>query len=335
MTAPPPAIAELLARWGIGGEPELASPARGSNNETLLVTAGEQRWVLRISQNLSAGQVRAEHRLLARLHRATLPFALPQPVPAASGDTVVETEAGPATLCHRIAGVRPDPQSPAALERLGTALGVLGRAMRDLPFGDAPQDWRPGPLATLPAGVGLAELVGELRLAGVGAEQAELLLASGERARAWHHDARSRLAVQVVHGDLGASNVLVDEESGQVTGVLDFEIAGADFRIQDFVAALLLTGAVEGPNWPARTAALCRGAFSAERPAPAEIEAVSELLICRSVGSAIWRAGRWRRGLAGLDDVIARLHELAATVALVAVAGDQLRALLAGEGQER
>jgi homoserine kinase type II len=328
-------MAELLACWGIGGELELATPARGSNNRTVLVSRGGQRWVLRISQNLSAGQVLAEHRLLARLRLAGLPFALPEPVPTVTGDTVVETADGPATLCHRIAGVRPDVTAAPTLERLGTAVGVLSAAMRDLPFADAPQDWRGGPLAALPADVSLDELVAELRLAGVTAEQAELLRTSAERAHAWHDNASRRLDVQVVHGDVGPSNVLVDEESGEVTGVLDFEIAGPDFRVQDVVAALLLSGALDGPGWPARAAAFTRGVAGALRPDPAEIHAVPELLISRSVGSATWRAGRWRRGLASVDDVTDRLRELEATLAFVACAGDDLRTLLAREGKGR
>jgi homoserine kinase type II len=332
MTAVRASAAELLAVWGVPADADLASPAHGYNNQTLVVTQRDRRWVLRISQNLSVAQVQAEHRLLARLRPGGLPFAVPEPVPTLAGGTVAETAAGPATLCRWIAGVRPDLEGRRALERFGAGVGVLSEAMRLLPLDDAPQDWRAGPLATLPVGVELAELVAELRLAGVGTEQAGLLAASAERARAWQQDAAGRLAIQVVHGDLGASNVLVDEESGQVTGVLDFEIAGADFRVQDLVAALLLSGALRGPDWHARAAALIRGIVSVLRLGEAEIQAVPELLICRSVGSAIWRAARWRRGLAGIDDVIDRLRELAATVAFVAASGEQLRALLTGEG---
>jgi hypothetical protein len=79
---------DLLAPWGLSGV--TVTPAEhGTNNGTYL--AGD-RWVLRITQNLSLAQVRAEHRLLRRLGQAGLPFAVPVPVPAASGDTVVPTE---------------------------------------------------------------------------------------------------------------------------------------------------------------------------------------------------------------------------------------------------
>jgi hypothetical protein len=54
---------KLLARWGIPADAAVALTEHGTNNRTLQVTAGDRRWSLRISQNLTPPQVRAEHRL--------------------------------------------------------------------------------------------------------------------------------------------------------------------------------------------------------------------------------------------------------------------------------
>jgi hypothetical protein len=83
-------VAKLLARWGIPAGAAVALAERGTNNRTLQVTA-DRRWCLRISQNLTRAQVHAEHRLLARLARAGLPFAVPAPVPLPDGRTVADT----------------------------------------------------------------------------------------------------------------------------------------------------------------------------------------------------------------------------------------------------
>ena len=96
----------LLARWGIPAEAELARAERGSNNQTFAVAHGGVRCVLRISQNLSAAQARAEHRLLGRVRAAGLPFGVPEPVATLSGDTVAETPAGLAGREPRAAAVR-------------------------------------------------------------------------------------------------------------------------------------------------------------------------------------------------------------------------------------
>ncbi len=330
MTAVPDWAAGPLTLWGVRGDADLASPERGTNNQTLFVTQGDRRYVLRISQNLSAAQVRAEHRLLARLRQRGLPFAVPEPVPALTGDTVAQTAAGPATLCRWIPGIRPDLADEQALQRFGVAIGVLSDAMRLLPLDDAPQDWRAGPLSMLPDDIGIDGLCRELAIAGVSREHSVLLMqAALAVAMRWRAAASAgQLAIQIVHGDLGASNTLVEQSTGQVTGLLDFEIAGADFRVQDLVAGLLLSGALEGKDWQGRAEALIRGTASVLRLGDAELQAVPELLICRSVGSALWRACRWRRGQARLSEVIDRLHELDASVRWLADSGERLVALL-------
>lgn len=76
----------------------MALSGYGTNNHTLRVTAEVRRWSLRISQNLTSAQVQAEHRLLAQLAQAGLPFAVPAPVALPDGSTVVDTAGGPATL---------------------------------------------------------------------------------------------------------------------------------------------------------------------------------------------------------------------------------------------
>jgi homoserine kinase type II len=144
------APAGLLARWGIPADAELTRAERGSNNQTFAVAHGGGRWVLRISQNLSAAQARAEHRPLGRLRTAGLPFGVPEPVAALSGDTVAETPAGPATLCRWIPGVRPDLAADPALERFGRAIGLLSRALRPVAWSDAPQGRGGDPLRAHP-----------------------------------------------------------------------------------------------------------------------------------------------------------------------------------------
>src|SRR5947207_14442203 len=109
--------AGLLARWAIPADAELTRAERGSNNQTFSVAHRGRRWVLRISQNLSAAQARAEHRLLGQVRASGLPFGVPDPVPTLAGDTVAETPTGPATLCRWIPGRRPDLATEPALER--------------------------------------------------------------------------------------------------------------------------------------------------------------------------------------------------------------------------
>jgi homoserine kinase type II len=209
-----------------------------------------------------------------------------------NGDTLADAPAGPATLCPWIAGARPDLANELALERLGRAIGVLGEALRGVPAEDAPQDWRGDRLQVHPHVPDVQDLCLGLGAAGVSDRQVMLLRTAARRLAAWWPAAGGGLPVQVVHGDLGPSNVLVDERTGEVTALLDFEIAGADFRVQDLVAALLLSGALHGSQWLRRTAALVRGNIAIRCVNRNEIRVLPELLVCRSVGSVLWRSGR-------------------------------------------
>jgi len=319
----------LLARWGIPADAELARAERGCNNRTYAVAHRGRRWVLRISQNLSAAQARAEHRLLGQVRVAGLPFGVPEPVPTLAGDTVAETPAGPATLCRWIPGMRPDLATEPALERFGRAIGLLSRALRTVPWSDAPQDWRGDPLRAHPDAPEIAELARALHDTGLPAARVRRLEAAARRVLLRAPAAGEDLPVQVVHGDLGASNALVDERTGQMTGVLDFEMAGPDARVQDLLIGLLLSGALAGPGWARRAAALVRGHAAVLPLGQAEIRAVPDLLVLRCVGSVFWRAGRWRRGQATLSDVADRVAVLGAVEAWLAVHRGRLLTVLA------
>ena len=322
----------LLARWGIPADAELVRAERGCNNRTYAVAHHGHRWVLRISQNLSAAQARAEHRLLGTVSAAGLPFGVPDPVPTLAGDTVAETPAGPATLCRWIPGMRPDLAGEPALERFGRVIGLLSRALRTVPWSDAPQDWRGDPLRAHPDAPEIAELVWALRDVGLPRARVRRLEAAARHVFPRPPEVAGDLPAQVVHGDLGASNALVDERTGEVTGVLDFELAGPDARVQDLLVGLLLSGALAGPGWTRRTAALIRGHAAVLLLDQAEIRAVPDLLVVRCVGSVFWRAGRWRRGQASLSDVADRVAVLESVEAWLAVHRGRLLTLLAAAG---
>jgi homoserine kinase type II len=301
-------VAKLLARWGIPGDAAVALTERGTNNRTLQVTAGDRRWFLRISQNLTSAQVQAEHRLLARLARAGLPFAVPAPVPLQDGSTIVGTSGGPATLCEWIPGVQPDLSQEAALERFGRAVAELSDALAAVPPQDAPYDWQIAPLRAPPD---VAALARDLMAAGLDHARAAVLRDGADRAATAWEEIAGRLPSQVVHADLAAVNVLVSPDTGAVTGILDFETAGYWLRAIELAVALALSGAAKGPGWPRRAAAIARGGAWGDRLTSAELAALPDLIVTRAVGSMLWLADRCRHAQSTLPEVASRLDFLA------------------------
>ena len=305
--------AALLPSWGFPRNADVVLVGeQGVNNQTFLVRHRLQRYVLRVTGFLTVAEVRAEHRILRRLRRSELPFRVPEPVTAPDGRTVIETSAGPATLCRWLPGVRPGVGSELAFERLGRAVGVVDAALADVPIGAALREWRTDPRQVRPGDPPADVLFGELRSAGMGAEQFGVLTVAARRAGRWW-PGTDDLPAQVIHGDLTPANLLADPDTGEVTGLLDFELAGAGFRAQDVMAALYHSTALTTPDWPRRTAAFLRGCSTVTRLEPAEVTALPELLIAQSLGSVLWRAVRWRAGLARFGDVIARVDKLEAS----------------------
>ncbi|MET8001390.1 phosphotransferase enzyme family protein, partial [Nonomuraea glycinis] len=163
-------LPRLLAAWGFPPSTTIIRAEQGTNNQTFMLRQADLRFVLRVSQSLSAAQVGAEHRILRWLRQAGLPFQVPEPVATLSGDTVIETAAGPATVCRWIPGVRPDLTGQTALGRFGRAAGLLGEAMLGVPPDDELGDWRGNPL-THPAVPHVGALCRQLRAAGISAER--------------------------------------------------------------------------------------------------------------------------------------------------------------------
>lgn len=323
-------VTTLLSRWGIPADAAVTPTGYGTNNRTFGVSTGNRRWFLRISQNLTSAQVRAEHRLLAQLARAGLPFAVPAPVPLPDGSTVVDTPGGPATLSERIPGVRPDLRTEVALERFGRAAAELSDALTKVAPQDAPNEWQGGPQRLLPD---VVALTCDLTAAGLDPGQAETLRDGADRAMAAWEGIAGRLPTQVVHADLAASNVLVNPDTGAVTGVLDFEMAGCWIRAIELTVALALSGAARGPDWPRRAAAVARGGAWGDRLTAAELAALPDLILVRAMGSTLWRAERWRCGRSSLAEVADRLDVLAGTLRWRSAEGGELGHIVAAAGR--
>ncbi|MEV6964578.1 phosphotransferase [Hamadaea sp. NPDC051192] len=327
--ADPDLVRELLARWGVPADAAVTRTEHGTNNHTRRIVSGSRRWYLRVSPHRSADQVRAEHRLLARLAKAGLPFAVPTPVALPDGGTVVETDLGPAVLCESIPGVPPDLGQEPALERFGRAAADLSEALAGVAPQDTPHDWQGGPLEALPD---LSILARELVTAGLDIDQVGVLRNGADRALGAWSEIAGRLPNQVVHADLARSNVLVDPDTGAVTGILDFELTGYWIRAIELTVALALSGAADGPGWQRRAAALARGGAWGTRLTSAELAALPDLMLVRAVASTVWRAKRWQLGQSSLAEVADRLDVLAETLGWRSAEGGRLGDVVATAG---
>ena len=319
---------EQLAPWPITPT-RVAPTGSGVNNETYFVDATEGQFVLRVSLNTAdPRRVRFEHELLGRLVAQELPFQTPAPVKTRENDTlaVFESAAGPrlATLFFRIPGEPGSPTTALALSA-GRALGQLDTALArvDLPVREPISLGDVHPLVPDPLNA-----LDDLDL---GAERTRIV-GLFERVTAADAMLSATLPAQMVHGDFAFPNVLFDGKV--VTGLVDFEMAAPDVRAADLACAIYITIVRSAPTdrWPVLDA-LIAGYRRALPLDPTEAAAIPDLLLRRSAFGIVHWIGRWRAGLCGPDESLARVDR-SATLAewleahaprvVLAVAGEKL-----------
>lgn len=296
-----------LSAWGLPAPEHVRRPERGTNNLVWLI---DESYVLRVYLNLDVARIEAELRLLTALRaRGGLPFAVPEPIADLTGRTV-PTHDGPAVLFPYLAGRPGDRTNLSDIELAGEALGQLDIALAELPDKLAPVDWRVCLDGVHPAVPSVADLCVELDALLPNHDGVRCLREGAATVDADYLRLVGELPAQITHGDLATSNILIAAD-GQVSGVLDFEVTGVDIRVNDIVAGLAMAVDWGTGRQEAQRAAFERGYQHVIELESAELAAIPLLLHRRTLGSLIWRAGRWRLGLSDLDDVRDRLNVLA------------------------
>jgi homoserine kinase type II len=302
-----PDLNVLLDTWPLPEPRAIRQVDSGTNNLSYRVTTRTGEFLLRIYRHgAQRERIAYEHALLAALDQAQLPFAVPVPIAASSGETCVEVATG-----DRLAAVfpwLPGDHPRLDLESLETCAGAvaeLDRAMGDLDLG-APAGGMgllgdlhrvhpavPDPLAVadeLPLMPG--ERITITRLMEQAIVESDRLYARG-------------LPRQIVHRDLDPSNLFM--AGGVVTAVFDFEAARPDLRAFDLAISAMTF------STDATMRAAFVSAYTGVLPlGQAELQALPMLMVIYRAMSLISREGRRRDGHASQATVVARARSLLA-----------------------
>ena len=312
-------IDALLDGWRLPRPRTVATAVQGYQNTTLFVSCASGDYVLKMYSNVAElGHRRFEHELLARLALVELPFAVPRPVPDAEGDTLRSLDGRPAALFTRIEGEAVPKDGGAYVIPAAAALARLDTVMAELDqFGHRPPRFE-GDLGRVHPLVD--DIDGAVEDSGLDASQTTLLHRALDHASELSAPMYASLPRQVTHGDFAFGNTLVKD--GVVTGLVDFEHAGIDVRAMDLAAALY--------RFPAHEDSLgeCerfgRAYCAVLLLDVTEIAALPALLLVRSgVFVAHW-VGRYRAGLATIDEVRPRAARALFTAGWVEEHGAEL-----------
>ncbi|MER7243718.1 phosphotransferase [Kribbella sp. NPDC000426] len=283
----------LLRRWGLQGYDVRALTA-GTNNAGYYV--GDD-FVLRIHRNPVAPY---EHAVLRAL--GGLSFAVPVPVPADDGSTVVrgelQGEVVSASLSRRIPGEHPVRGDAVRARAAGAALAELDDVLGRLdPAGLPPGAMWDGDLTTIhPRVPSLGPLIDGIP-ADRRAEVARIL--TGIRPR-------KDLPRQIIHGDFAPTNVLMVGD--RVTAILDFETCGPGYRAMDLAVGSYFFGNFGQPT--AASEAFRRGYLSRYPLTDAELNALPDLELMREATSLVHWHGRYLDGLTTEQDIADRVERL-------------------------
>jgi Ser/Thr protein kinase RdoA (MazF antagonist) len=303
-------FSNLWTAWPVSGPWHISPLLGGTNNAVWRADAADgQSYVLRLSPDLTRiPRIRYEARLLQSLSDKDLPFRLPVPLRANSGDIIVlfEQERGTtalATLSHLLPGNLqdrpPERNDPLGASHAGLTLALLDDALAMLP------DIQPSDgFASLPTFGELAHwhpLVSDPLPA---VEQLPIDRKSAKQIRAFLSDVLesvprlyAQLPQQLLHRDYDPGNILLAHQ--RVTAVLDFEFAGRDIRVLDLCVALswwpadLLGTGNEWDLIDAFGAAYTRHVSLSEE----ELLAVPAVFRLRDATSFVHRMGRYLAGM--------------------------------------
>jgi homoserine kinase type II len=239
-------VSNLWTAWPISGPWHISSLHGGTNNDMWRAeTVDGQSYVLRLSTDLSrAPRMRYEAKLLQALSEQELPFRLPVPLTATSGDTIVrfEEERGTevlATLSPLLPGRSYDYSNGLLpISHAARALALLDQALATLPEIPPPDGYIPFPtFGDLTHWHPLiANPIAAVERLPIDSKQTKQICTFLREVIENVPSLYTTLPQQLLHRDYDPSNILLDQQG--VTAVLDFEFAGVDIRVLDLCVAL-------------------------------------------------------------------------------------------------
>lgn len=324
---------QLLAQFLPQGSWSVHVGSSGMNNTTRFVETNEGRYVLRIYEtHQDNSKVHYEHSALLTLKDKFLPFYTPEPVRAQSGDTIVRASDGKiAGLFRFIEGVNPSFHESGQLKSFGLAAGQLTSALEKVQISQPPV-YRPyyeientHPNCSLEDAIRFCANPPDKFT-----QYSASLMQIGEQLASFMDSIPmlKQLPHQLIHGDLNASNILVDTE-GRISAILDFEFITEDLRVMELcvcLSDLIRAGERESSLW-ANVEAFLTGYGMSIKLVPGEIAVIPLLILLRRLDVFIHFLGRYFDGINKIEVVAEQINNIVNQIQWLSINEDKLLAL--------
>ncbi|MDP4097183.1 phosphotransferase [Paenibacillus sp. P96] len=284
---------------------QMEKRAGGWNNTTYFVCGDRGKGVLRIYEtHKEQEKIRFEHFVLEQLQRQPLRFKVPVPVQTLAGDTIVQLEDGSgklACLFEYIEGTHAPNDTLTFARSFGEAAAELSAALASMQLEMPPV--YPS-YYELGQSYPLCDVETVSRFCAYPAAafmdlREELLALCTEYGTILHSlDRLRKLPHQLVHGDLNASNLLLDRnDPHKVTALLDFEFCTWDVRVME--AAVILSGLLGHEQEREAVRQFCAGYAGQIRLYPEEIHVIPVLIRLRKIDVFLHFMSRYLNGTDG------------------------------------
>lgn len=304
-------IDEILAQYFPAGSWVTWVGQSGANNTTRFVRVDDEQYVLRVYEtHQDEEKVKYEHAILVALAEMPLPFSIPKPIQSLGGKTIFRTRVGKgkiAGLFRYLDGVNPALDDLAEIRSYGRTAGLLSASLAHVQIQQRPA-YRPYyDIESTHPSCSLQDVLSFCKKPpSQFSEQTTDLLIIYEQLTSFREQVPTlrQLPHQLVHGDLNASNILVNKD-GMVSAVLDFEFVTNDLRVMELAVCLsdfIQPSEEETITW-AKINAFLSGYGQSLKLREVEIKAVPVLIQLRSLDVFIHFLGRYLDQVSTIDIV--------------------------------
>ncbi|MDF2790809.1 MAG: aminoglycoside phosphotransferase [Neobacillus sp.] len=302
-------IDEILAQYFPAGSWVTTVGQSGANNTTRFVRVESEQYVLRVYEtHQDVDKVKYEHAILVALAEMPLPFSIPKPIQSMDGTTIVRTRDGKiASLFRYLEGVNPAIDESAEIHSFGRTAGLLSASLAHVQTEQRPA-YRPYyEIESTHPSCSLQDVLSFCKNPPKEfSEQRSDLLVIHEQLTSFIEQVPTlrQLPHQLVHSDMNASNILVNED-GMVSAVLDFEFVTNDLRVMELAVCLsdFIQPSEEATTTWAKINSFLSGYGQSLLLTEAEIEAVPTLIQLRSLDVFIHFFGRYLDQVSSIDMV--------------------------------
>ncbi len=307
---------ELLTQYSLDDKQAIISEGKGgANNTTRYIECLGHKYVIRVYEtHQELERVLVEHAILRQLNTYNrISFQVPQPIEANNGQTALRFPDGSgriSAISKYIEGLNPSFNDHTSVYSFGQTAGLLMNTLCDIEINrstvyrpyyeiaythpNCPPEYISRWCSQPPA------LLQDLSLQ---LQWISEQLSSFQNQVQWLR----QLPHQIIHGDLNASNVLMDTDR-TINAVLDFEFATEDLRVMEVAVCLseLMVGEEDNSVMWDKLNIYMNGLKTNVQLNQHEIEALPTLVQLRRLDVFIHFLGRF---LDGVDDVdVLRQH---------------------------